>query len=77
MNPLPDNKEKRDAYAAMSDGEKLIAWLEEAADELRGAHVFLDYRGVPKAGPNGEGVTLAWRIGWLAESSLDVPREAH
>lgn len=46
------------------DGDKLIAWLREGADELEHAHRILDEAGVPRSLPGVEDVecTLAARI---------------
>jgi hypothetical protein len=51
------------------DGDKLVAWLREAADELEKAHAFLDHLGVPRSIPGNEPVecTLAARISLLAD----------
>jgi hypothetical protein len=47
----------------MRDGDKITAWLREAADELDKAHAILDAHDVPRSLP-GTGVecTLAARI---------------
>lgn len=52
----------------MSDAEKLITWLREAADELEKAHAYLDHLGVPR-GMDDDGIdcTLAARIALLVE----------
>lgn len=54
----------------MRDGDKLTAWLREAADELDKAHAFLDHLEVPRAIPGSDNeCTLAARIALLAESA--------
>ena len=49
--------------SAMADGDKMAAWLREAADELDKAHAYLDANEVPRS-LSGDGVecTLAARI---------------
>ena len=60
--------EPRDSARQMSDGDKLVAWLREAADELENAHALLDAYKTPRklpAGLGGDGTTectLAARI---------------
>lgn len=50
----------------MNDGEKLVAWVREAADELENAHHVLDTFDVPRRiNPDAE-CTLAARIALLA-----------
>lgn len=48
----------------MNDGDTLVAWLREAADELEKAHAILDGYGVPRTLNQDDGVecTLAARI---------------
>lgn len=59
---------------AQRDGDTLIAWLREGADELEKAHAFLDHLEVPRSIP-GNGpteCTLAARIALLAEVELEA-----
>jgi hypothetical protein len=50
------------------DGDKLAAWLREAADELDKAHALLDDLGVPRSTPGSDvECTLAARIALLAD----------
>jgi hypothetical protein len=47
----------------MRDGDKLIAWLREGADELEKAHAVLDLADVPRSLPGSDvECTLAARI---------------
>ncbi len=47
----------------MNDGDKLVAWLREGADELEKAHRLLDAYSVPRCLPGTEvECTLAARI---------------
>lgn len=53
------------------DGDTLVAWLREAADELEKAHAILDHYGVPRSVPGTEPAecTLAARIALLHSES--------
>jgi hypothetical protein len=52
----------------MRDGDKMAAWLREAADELDKAHAILDVEGVPRSLPSSEvECTLAARIALALE----------
>lgn len=48
----------------LHDGDRMVAWVREAADELEKAHAFLDAHGVPRALNPDDAVecTLAARI---------------
>lgn len=53
----------------MRDGDTLVAWVREAADEIEKAHAFLDDCGVPRSLPGTEvECTLAARIALLEEA---------
>ena len=50
------------------DGDKLVAWLREGADELEKAHRTLDNYGVPRSRPGSDcECTLAARISLALE----------
>lgn len=52
----------------MTDGDKLVAWLREAANEIEKAHASLDLIGVPRRTSKMSKIdmTLSARIVWLA-----------
>jgi hypothetical protein len=52
----------------MRDGDKLTAWLREAADEIDKAHAILDEAGMPRRLPGSDvECTLAARIALALE----------
>lgn len=52
----------------MTDAEKIVAWMREAANELEKAHKCLDVLRVPRSLPgSSHECTLAARIALLAE----------
>lgn len=52
----------------MNDGDTLIAWVREAADELEKAHAYLDVYEVPRSIPGTDAeCTLAARISLALE----------
>ena len=53
----------------MRDGDKLVAWLREAADELEKAHHILDDHGIPRSVHSDAECTLAGRIALVLDKA--------
>lgn len=49
----------------LTDAEKMVAWVREAADELENAHAMLDVLGAPAKSKDGTPYSLAARIARL------------
>jgi hypothetical protein len=58
----------------MDDGDKLVAWLIEGANEIQQAHRLLDDLGAPRTTPGDVEIsyTLAARIARLADKDQDL-----
>lgn len=61
---MPDQAAERRETDLSAD--RLTAWMREAADEIEGAHAFLDAEDVPRINPGTDNeFTLAARIAYL------------
>jgi hypothetical protein len=56
----------------MTDGDKLAAWLREAAYEIQNAHAGLDNANIPRTAEDGASYTLAARIALLRRFTHDI-----
>lgn len=61
------------------NGDKMVAWLREAADEIEKAHALLDDLKVPRGRSEGIEMTLAARISTLHDigNELAMQLERH